>query len=65
MKYRVMLDLAFDSKIDAQKLIDLVKTIRNKASTINAGANSAERPKAAWHKCYHDEGLPCEPEQEI
>ena len=65
MKYRLTLDLAFDNKADMDTIIGAVKKVKSKAKTINAGLANEEVPRASWHLCGHDEGKPCEKEQEI
>ena len=73
MYRRYMLDLAFKLPLTVGlqgQLTAFEATIRNilrnSAENINAGLpNEENTTKAAWHICNHDEGLPCEPEQEI
>ena len=73
MLYRFMLDLAipsavFDSISDnnKQKFRNAVRILKSYAVKINEGADNEEVTiKASWHKCYHDEGKPCEAENEI
>jgi len=60
MKYRVRMDLTFDSEADAKKLMDLAKTLSAKATSINEGKDNEEIAYVDYHKCRHDEGLPCE-----
>lgn len=59
MKYRVRLDLAFDSEADAQSLAAYAKGVIGKAVNINAGAVNAETSFIESELCRHDEGLPC------
>ena len=43
-----------------------ILTLKALAVRINAGQPNEEMTvRAVWHKCRHDEGKPCEPEQEI
>ena len=74
MLYRFQLDLAipesaFDSIPDAKKQAfkDAVRAIKSLAVKINEGkVNEEMTVRAVWHRCAHDEGLPCnEPEQDI
>lgn len=66
MKYRVTIDQFFDTEKDKDAFIAAVKPILSKASAgVNVGKDNAEMSKARWHRCGHDEGKACEPEQEI
>ena len=73
MLYRFEISLAipsgvYDSISDTKKKAfrDAVRAIKAYAVKINEGATNEEMTvKASWHICRHDEGLPCEPEQEI
>jgi len=60
MKYRVRLDLSFGSQSEAKKLVDFAKTLTSKATSINEGLDNEEIAYVDFHKCRHDEGLPCE-----
>jgi len=60
MKYRVRLDLSFDSENDAQSLIDYAKGLSSKAISINEGKDNEEISFYDLEICRHDEGLPCE-----
>jgi len=60
MKYRVRLDLSFDNEADAQALMNYAKQLASKAVSINEGMDNEEISFCDVHKCYHDEGLPCE-----
>ena len=45
---------------------DRIRALKALAVKINAGAANEEMTvKATWHKCHHDDGKPCEPEQDI
>ena len=59
MKYRVRIDLRFDSEADATGLINYAKAISSKAVSINEGAANEEISFWDWELCRHDEGLPC------
>jgi len=59
MKYRVRVDLSFDSEADAQSLVDYAKTLTTKAVSINEGEPSEEISFCDLELCGHDEGLPC------
>ncbi len=65
MKYRVTLDMFFDSEKDKDALIAVVKPFVGKAVSIKTGGVSPESSRATWHLCGHDEGKPCEPMQNI
>ena len=58
MKYRVVIDIAFDREVDAKELFDLVKSKRIKLQIINEGKQNEEMLMANYHKCYHDEEKP-------
>jgi hypothetical protein len=60
MKYRVRLDLSFDSEADAQSLVDYTKVISSKAVSINEGEDNEEISFYDREICRHDESLPCE-----
>ena len=60
MKYRVRLDLAFESEADAQSLIAYAKNLSQKAVSINEGEVNEEISFCDLEICRHDEGLPCE-----
>lgn len=60
MKYRVRLDLSFDSESDAQSLMTFAKGLSKKAVSINEGKVNEEIAFCDIHKCRHDEGKPCE-----
>jgi len=59
-------DNAIISALFAQQLFPAIKKIKVYATKINEGkANEEMTIRTVWHKCYHDEGKSCEPEQEI
>jgi len=58
MKHRVMVDLSFDTKADADEFIVSVQNAKAKASDVI-------KPVANYHECRHDEGKPCSPKQDI
>jgi hypothetical protein len=58
-KYRVQLDLSFDSKTDADSLENFAKTLISKAKNINEGELNEETSVIKSHKCLHDEGKAC------
>lgn len=60
MKYRVRLDLSFDTETDARALMDYAKQLSSKAISINEGADNEEISFCDMEICRHDEGLPCE-----
>jgi hypothetical protein len=59
MKYRVRLDLAFQSEADAQSLVACAKGLASKAVSINEGEPNEEIAFYHAEICRHDEGLPC------
>ena len=71
--WRGQLDLAipldvWESIPTARKIAfrDEVKAMKALAVRINEGQPNEEMTvTASWHICRHDEGLPCEPENEI
>ena len=73
MLYRFSLDLAipqavYDSIPTAKKIDirDRIRELKSYAVKINEGLPYEEdTTRATWHECYHDEGLPCKPEQNI
>ncbi|MBI2329296.1 MAG: hypothetical protein HYU85_06655 [Chloroflexi bacterium] len=60
MKYRVRLDMSFDSEADAQSLMAYAKNLSGKAVSINEGEVNEEIGFSDLEICRHDEGLPCE-----
>ena len=60
MKYRVRLDLSFDSEADAQSLMTCAKSLLSSATSINEGEVNEEIAFCDFEICRHDEGLPCE-----
>ena len=59
MKYRVRLDLSFDTETDAQALMDTAKGLCSTAVSINEGEDNEEISFCDLEICRHDEGLPC------
>ena len=59
MKYRVRLDLSFDSESDAQTLMGYAVGLSGKAVSINEGLDNEEISFCDMEICRHDEGLPC------
>jgi hypothetical protein len=63
VKYRVEIDLSFDSKEDAQACLDYIEAIKAKAVSIEpsvATSPTLSMPKKArMYECRHDEGKPC------
>ena len=59
MKYRVRIDLSFNSEADAQPLVDYAKVLTAKAVSINEGTVNEEISFCDFEICRHDEGLPC------
>jgi len=59
MKYRVRLDLSFDTEADASSLMAYAKNLSEKAASINEGEVDEEIAFCDLEICRHDEGLPC------
>ena len=59
MKYRVRVDMSFESEADARSLMDYTKTLTGKAVSINEGSVNEEIAFCDLELCRHDEGLPC------
>ena len=59
MKYRVRVDLSFDTESDARSLMDTAKVLLDKAVSINEGQAGEEISFCDMEICRHDEGLPC------
>lgn len=59
MKYRVKIDLSFESQADAQALMDYAQQISSKAVSVNPGELNEEIAFCELEICRHDEGLPC------
>ena len=70
---RFQLDLAipeavYDAIPTAKKLVirDAIRGLKALAVKINEGQPNEEMTvRAVWHRCHHDTGEACEPEQEI
>ena len=60
MKYRVRMDLSFESEADAQSVMAYAKNLSGKAVSINEGEVNEEISFCDMEICRHDEGLPCE-----
>ena len=60
MKYRVRVDLSFDSEADARSVMDYAKSLSGKSVSINEGGSNEEIAFCDLEICRHDEGLPCE-----
>ena len=60
MKYRIRLDLSFDSEVDARSLMTYAKSLTGKAVSINEGTVNEEIGFSDLEVCRHDEGLPCQ-----
>ena len=59
MKYRVRVDLSFNSEADGQLVMNYAKTLVGKAVSINEGEANEEISFCDLELCGHDEGLPC------
>ncbi len=68
---RFKIDLAIKQPIPAElqprlpAIRDYIRQLKAYAMRINAGLPNEEPMRATFHICRHDEGKPCEPEQEI
>lgn len=60
MKYRVRIDLSFNSEADARTLMNYAKTLSGIAVSISEGEPNEEISFCDLEICRHDEGLPCE-----
>lgn len=60
MKFRVRLDLSFESQADAQSLMAYAKTVSDKAASINEGKDNEEIAFIDLEICRHDEGAGCQ-----
>ena len=58
MKYRVRIDLSFDSEADAQTLMALATNLCAKEVSINMGEVNEEISSCELEICRHDESLP-------
>ncbi len=65
MKYRLKVDLVFDTEEDRNRALNLMKPYLAKARDINKGKENEEKSYIHYHKCRHDEGLPCEDEHTL
>ncbi len=59
MKYRVRVDLSFDSEADARTLLGQVRALAAKAVPPVPGGPNVEVSYWELELCRHDEGLPC------
>ena len=59
MKYRVRVDLSFDSEADASAVMDYAKALTGKAVSMNEGEVNEEISFCEMEICRHEEGLPC------
>ena len=59
MKYRIRVDLSFNSQADAQALMDYARQISARAVSVNEGKVNEEIAFCDLEICRHDEGLPC------
>ncbi|MBI2836140.1 MAG: hypothetical protein HYX85_00400 [Chloroflexi bacterium] len=59
MKYRVRLDLFFESEIDARSLLAYAESLTGRAVSLNEGSPNEEIAFCDLEVCRHDEGLPC------
>jgi len=60
MKYRVRVDLSFDSETDATNLMNYAKIMAGRAVTIKAEMPDKEVSFCDFELCGHDEGRPCQ-----
>ena len=59
MKYRVRVDLSFDSEADAQSVMNYARALTGKAVSINEGSDNEEISFCDLELCGHDEGKSC------
>ncbi len=59
MKYRVRVDLSFNSEADAKSVMNYAKALTGKVVSINEGEPNEEVSFCDLELCGHDEGLPC------
>jgi hypothetical protein len=59
MKYRVRLDMSFETEAAALALMNFGKTLAAKAVSINESGGNSEISFCDMEICRHDEGLPC------
>ena len=59
MKYRVRVDLLFNSEVDAQSLMAYAVNLSGKAVSVNEGQPNEEIAFCDLEICRHDQGLPC------
>ena len=59
MKYRVRVDLSFDTEAEARALMSYAKQLSAQAVSINEGEPNEEIAFCDLELCRHDEGLPC------
>ena len=60
MKYRVRVDMSFESEADARLLMDYARGLSSSAVSMNEGRENEEISFCELERCRHDEGLPCE-----
>ena len=60
MKYRVRVDLSFESEADARSLMAYAKSASSLAVSLNEGRADEEVAFCDLEICRHDEGLPCQ-----
>ena len=58
MKYRVRMDLSFDSESDAQSLMNYAKALTDKAVSVNEGEPNEEISFYDLEICRHDDPSP-------
>lgn len=59
MKYRIRLDMSFESESDTLALMERVRQLSARAVSINEGKANEEISFFDREICRHDEGLPC------
>ena len=59
MKYRIRMDMSFETEANAQALMNSGKALIGQAVNINRGEEDAIVSFCALELCRHDEGLPC------
>lgn len=60
MKYRVRMDLFFESEADARALYTIAQGSAAKATSLKEGSLQQEIAYCDLELCRHEEGLPCQ-----
>lgn len=57
-KFRVELDVAFDSEIDAIGFINMIEDMKDKVYKGDQADNISVVKTCRYHECWHDEAIP-------